>query len=59
MSKWIKIQVFATCTEAEIARLMLATRNIQAIVQADAAGGMRPKLGFSHGATCAQAPVRF
>jgi hypothetical protein len=47
--KLVTIQAYATQMEADIAKSALASAGIQAVIQSDSAGGMRPHLGWSTG----------
>jgi hypothetical protein len=47
--KLVTIHAYATQMEADIAKSALASAGIQAVIQSDSAGGMRPHLGWSTG----------
>ncbi len=50
MSETVVLRSYAHEMEAEIARAVLASEGILAVVQRDDAGGMVPSLQFLHGA---------
>jgi hypothetical protein len=48
-SKLVIVQSFGTAMEAEVAKSALEAAGIAAVIQADAAGGMKPHLAWSGG----------
>lgn len=50
MSEWVAIKSFANRMDAELAKSLLTSQGIPALVEADDAGGMAPHWSFSTGA---------
>ncbi len=49
MSQTVTIQSYATRVDAEMAKSLLESNYIRAIVEGDDCGGLRPEIAFSSG----------